>query len=229
MKKKKDKNRARTSIAAVGAVVAAGLTPGMITGTPATQPQSPEAELTAADVVSINGEVFDFDDLFALNQVRRSNDQRHKTVYGPPPAQIERSQKEREEAARREQVRLDSIRRAQESQALVYGPPSSFRFDLSPEWLRQLAANDQLDAHRAVLNSLMDYCSEMPQFNTGQTSLANRDLIKDLKLDAEQLEGLCQEIENSCGVLVTAEMLKQLGTMQRIATFIVEVASPIKD
>lgn len=75
----------------------------------------------------------------------------------------------------------------------------------------------------------MDYCSEMPQFTTGQTDLANRDLIKDLKLDAEQLEGLCQEIENSCGVLVTEEMLKQLGTMQRIATFIVEVASPIKD
>ena len=229
MRKKKDKNKARKSIAAVGAVVAAGLTPGMIAGAPASQPQSQDTEITAADVVSINGEVFDFDELFAMNQVRKSNDQRHKTVYGPPPAQIERSQKEREESARREQARQDSIRRVEESHALVYGPPSSFRFDLSPDWLRQLAARDQQDAYSAVLRSLMNYCSEMPQFNSGLTDPANRDLIQDLKLDAEQLEGLSQEIENSCGVLVTEDMLQQLGTLQRISNFIVQVVTPIRD
>jgi len=229
MRKKKDKNKARKSIAAVGAVVAAGLTPGMIAGAPASQPQSQDTEITAADVVSINGEVFDFDELFAMNQVRKSNDQRHKTVYGPPPAQIERSQKERKKSARREQARQDSIRRVEESHALVYGPPSSFRFDLSPEWLRQLAARDQQDAYSAVLRSLMNYCSEMPQFNSGLTDPANRDLIQDLKLDAEQLEGLSQEIENSCGVLVTEDMLQQLGTLQRISNFIVQVVTPIRD
>lgn len=85
--KKKNKNKARKSITAVGAVVAAGLTPGIVTGTPTPQPPSTDVELTAADVVSINGEVFDFDELFAMQQINRGQD-RHKTVYGPPHPKV---------------------------------------------------------------------------------------------------------------------------------------------
>ena len=77
--KKKNKNKARKSITAVGAVVAAGLTPGFVTGTPAQQSPSTDIELTAADVVSINGDVFNFDELFAMHQVNRAQD-RQKVV-----------------------------------------------------------------------------------------------------------------------------------------------------
>ena len=69
--KKKNKNKARKSITAVGAVVAAGLTPGIATGTPATLPPSADVEITAADVISINGEVIDFDEMLAMQQINK--------------------------------------------------------------------------------------------------------------------------------------------------------------
>lgn len=82
----KKKNKAKKSITAVGAVVAAGLTPGIVTGTPAPQAPSTDIELTAADVISINGDVFDFDELFAMHQVNQ--DHRQKVVYGPPQPKV---------------------------------------------------------------------------------------------------------------------------------------------
>ena len=62
----KKKNKGKKSLTAVGAVVAAGLTPGIVTGAPASQPPIPDVEFTAADAVSIGGDVFDFDELFAM-------------------------------------------------------------------------------------------------------------------------------------------------------------------
>lgn len=128
--KKKRKNKGRKSLTAMGAVVAAGLTPGIATGTPAPQspgPEpSPDVELTAADVVSINGDVFDFDELFAMRQVVNSQhpqkvvygpppsrekdthknvQQTHKKVYGPPPPRVQKTQ----QADESEQVPQDSI------------------------------------------------------------------------------------------------------------------------
>lgn len=82
----KKKNKAKKSITAVGAVVAAGLTPGIVTGAPAPQAPSTDIELTAADVISINGDVFDFDELFAMHQVNQ--DHRQKVVYGPPQPKV---------------------------------------------------------------------------------------------------------------------------------------------
>ena len=79
----KKKNKGKKSLTAVGAVVAAGLTPGIVTGAPASQLPIPDVEFTAADAVSIGGDVFDFDELFAMQQVV-TEQQYPKTVYGPP-------------------------------------------------------------------------------------------------------------------------------------------------
>lgn len=60
----KKKNTAKKKLAAVGAVVAAGLTPGVITGAPVCSPQ-PGAGITAAEVVAIDGQEYSFDELYA--------------------------------------------------------------------------------------------------------------------------------------------------------------------
>ena len=66
MKKNKKGKKALT---AVGAVVAAGLTPGIIAATPGCLPgQGSNVEITAADVVAIDGQVYGFDELYARQQ-----------------------------------------------------------------------------------------------------------------------------------------------------------------
>lgn len=110
--KKKNKNQSRKSITAVGAVVAAGLTPGIVTGTPLPLPEplSSDINLTAADVVSINGEMYDFEDLFAMNQGDPvSVDQTLVVVYGSPKAikKMEEKKKKEEEKKKKEEKKKD--------------------------------------------------------------------------------------------------------------------------
>lgn len=110
--KKKNKNQSRKSITAVGAVVAAGLTPGIVTGTPLPLPEplSSNINLTAADVVSINGEMYDFEDLFAMNQGDPvSVDQTLVVVYGSPKAmkKMEEKKKKEEEKKKKEEKKKD--------------------------------------------------------------------------------------------------------------------------
>ena len=215
----KKKNKGRKSITAVSAVVAAGLTPGIISGSPASQPPINDVELTAADAISIGGDIFDFDELFAMEQIRRDPRDIPK-VYGPPPS-IHKAQ------------RQDSIN---QSIAEVYGPPPPrYRF-VGPEELRSIAANDKQEAADMILEALMDYCRQRPLDPnvdpnvTGHIILReDRDLVSDLMMDSMQLELLQQEIADRFEVQLTEEMLKQLGTLRRVANFIAEVVTPIKE
>lgn len=215
----KKKNKGRKSITAVSAVVAAGLTPGIISGSPASQPPINDVELTAADAISIGGDIFDFDELFAMEQIRRDPRDIPK-VYGPPPS-IHRAQ------------RQDSIN---QSIAEVYGPPPPrYRF-VGPEELRSIAANDKQEAADVILEALMDYCRQRPLDPnvdpnvTGHIILReDRDLVRDLMMDSKQLGMLQQEIADRFEVQLTEEMLKQLGTLRRVANFIAEVVAPIKE
>lgn len=215
----KKKNKGRKSITAVSAVVAAGLTPGIISGSPASQPPINDVELTAADAISIGGDIFDFDELFAMEQIRRDPRDIPK-VYGPPPS-IHKAQ------------RQDSIN---QSIAEVYGPPPPrYLFD-GPEELRSIAANDKQEAADVILEALMDYCRQRPLDPnvdpnvTGHIILReDRDLVRDLMMDSKQLEMLQQEIADRFEVQLTEEMLKQLGTLRRVANFIAEVVAPIKE
>ena len=220
----KKKNKGRKSLTAVGAVVAAGLTPGIVTGTPASLPPNPDVEITAADVISIDGLTFDFDELFAMQQINRDQRDMPK-LYGPLPVSV----KEKEEQALREAARLDSIRRAQEARALVYGPPPPRYRGVGPTELRSIAARDKQEAANLVLGALMDYCAQMPNPNAdGAIYLSeNHDLVRELQMDHAQLEMLQQEIADRFEVQLTEEMLKQLGTLSRVANFIAEVAAPI--
>lgn len=237
--KKKRKNK--KSLTAIGTVVAAGLSPGIVSGSPVPQSPGTDVELTAADAVSINGDVLDFDELYALQQI---NHRRQAPVYGPPQPKVygprppkekdnDNDKKEQQEDWR-EQARQDSIRLAMEKQehALVYGPPPPTYRGVGPEELRSIAANDKQEAANVVLEALMDYCAEMPLDPnvTGHIILSeNSDLVRELAMRHTQLESLQQEIENRFGIQLTEDMLKQLGTLRRIANFIAEVAAPIQD
>ena len=65
----KDKNKGKKTLAAVGAVVAAGLTPGIIAASAAASPiQGSNAGITAADVVVIDGTTYSFDELYAMQR-----------------------------------------------------------------------------------------------------------------------------------------------------------------
>lgn len=266
--KKKNKNKARKSITAVGAVVAAGLTPGIVNATPGivTGPQAPQApatdiELTAADVVSINGEVFDFDDLFAMHQVNRGQRDKPKLVYGPPqpkvygpvPPQKDKDKKKKKdknqqireqeiadsllledlkraaeaEARARaiEQARKDSIQRAIiENQKVVYGPPPPSQI-IDSESIREIAANDKLEATRIIRNELVDF---VRQTRDSENFSPHSNIISDLEFNSQQQEALSQIVEDRFGVLLTNDMMKRLGTVERIVNFIVEVITPIK-
>ena len=65
----KKRNKGKKSLTAVGAVVAAGLTPGILAATPGCLPgQGSNAEITAADVVAFDGMAYGFDELYAKQQ-----------------------------------------------------------------------------------------------------------------------------------------------------------------
>ena len=63
------KNKGKKTLAAVGAVVAAGLTPGFVAASAAGLPnQGSNVGITAADVVSIDGTTYSFDELYAMQR-----------------------------------------------------------------------------------------------------------------------------------------------------------------
>ena len=66
----KDKrNKGKKTLAAVGAVVAAGLTPGFVAASASgVALQAPNAGITAADVVAIDGTTYSFDELYAMQR-----------------------------------------------------------------------------------------------------------------------------------------------------------------
>ena len=93
--KKKNINNRKKALTAVGAVVAAGLTPGFIAATPGCLPvQNPVAEITAAEMVAIDGQAYSFDELYAKQHPDsvQTNDiwldivlePNHSTLYGGP-------------------------------------------------------------------------------------------------------------------------------------------------
>lgn len=224
----KKKNKGRKSITAVGTVLAAGLTPGIASVTPATLPPSADVELTAADAVSINGEVLDFNELFAMNQINRDPRDVPK-VYGPPPSISEKEKAERDRI-RRERARQDSIDRLR-AQKLVYGPPPPRYHFVGPVELRNIAARDQQEAINVVVSELRNFCSTMVFLKAKDPTvpLERRDITRDLQMDTSQLEIMERLLDDHYGVQATKDQIKQLGTLEGIARFIVIVATPIKE
>ncbi|MBR6283829.1 MAG: acyl carrier protein [Muribaculaceae bacterium] len=193
-----NKEKGKKSLTAVSAVVAAGLAPGIAASASAsaTQPAGTEVEVTAADVVAIDGEVLDFDVLFAATQPagtdqqppRRSPD-KHKCVYGPPPR-------------------------------VVYGPPPVVRHELSPAQRDSIAKAGDIDA---VTRDIMELCAErIDAADNGIVVTPDSNLISDLGMDSIGVVKFVTDVESLYSVQLPDNFLAEPPTPRRLAEQVVK-------
>ena len=192
----KKRNKGKKALTAVGAVVAAGLTPGIIAATPACMPgQNPSALITAAEVVAIDGNAYGFDELYAMQQgVSRDADPQIATRYGVRPPQ---------------------------QAATYYGvqrPPQPPIHQQPPAPTPQEIAMDTITA------GLVEYCVQLLEADGRFAPFSlDSDLTRNLGLDDNQLKDLAEEIKERYGVEVSYHRFKlvgQLNTLRLVAEYI---------
>ena len=181
---KKKKNKGKKTLTAMSAVVAAGLTPGIIAATPACMPvQNPIAEITAAEVVAIAGQAYGFDELYAMQQesngwspgeAPRTPPQVASKYAAPPPPK---------------------------PHATYYGVP---RPDGLPQFPPQSVIVPVAIGLDTLQWSLMDYCAELIDADAiGLIITLDSDLTRELGMDEDQLKALKAEIERRYNVDVS--------------------------
>ena len=205
----KKKNKGKKALTAVGAIVAAGLTPGIIAATPGCMPvQSPSVEVTAADAVAIDGQAYSFDELYAMQQVDRSQRQRP----APRPQQ---------QAARYGVPRPPS---PQYPPSTYYGVP---RPPVPAVVVEQTATIDREEIQMSILEYLMDYCSLLIDADKrGIIITPDSDLTKNLGLTEDELKELKAEIEDRYGVEVSHHrfrLIGQLNTLRLVSEYITKI------
>ena len=207
MKKRKNNKRKR-ALTTVGAVVAAGLTPGFIavSATGATL-QNPDAGVTAAEVVAIDGNTYSFDEIYAMQQVDKS--QRHRpsrpkpqqaTRYGALPA------------------------RPQYPPSTLYGVP---RPRIPAVVIEESATVDREEIQTSILTYLIDYCNLLIDADKrGIIITPDSDLIDDLGMNEDDLKDLKAEIEDYYGVEVSHHRFRlkgQLNTLFLVSEYITKL------
>ena len=201
---KKDKNKGKKTLAAVGAVVVAGLTPGIIAASAAgTALQAPSAATTAAQVVAIGGNTYSFDELYAMQQTGNSSGReaspQHATRYGAP-------------STPRPHPTPYGVQRPQgQSRPQVVAPSAPDPFYMN------------------CLAYLMDFCTQLADedpYTRGVFFTPDSDLSREIGFNESQLKALKAEIEERFGVEVSYHrfLLKgQLNTLHRISEYILKL------
>ena len=195
--KKKNKNKGKRTFTAVGAVVAAGLTPGFIavSATGATL-QSPNAEVTAAEVVAIDGNTFSFDELYAMQQVGSRSPSQQATRYGVP---------------RPQQAPKYAAPRPQNPPSTYYGVPRPHRPVVVIE---QSSTADREETQMSILTYLMNYCNLLIDADKrGIIISPDSDLTRDLGMKEDDLKALKAEIEDRYGVEVSHHRFRLIGQL----------------
>lgn len=197
---KKDKNKGKKTLAAVGAVVAAGLTPGAIVASAAGMPpQSPNVEITAAQVVSIAGSTYSFDELFAMQERvngPRQEQPQHASRYGIPRPQTQH------------QTMYGAMR--------PIHPPH-------PKPPIEIHVSARLDT---IQKGLIEYCIQLldaDSYTRGVDFDLDSDLTREIEMSEEQLKELKAFIEEYYGVEVSHHRFRlqgQLNTLRLISEYI---------
>ena len=194
----KKKNKGKKALTAVGVVVAAGLTPGIITATPACIPgQNPNALITAAEGVSIDGNAYSFDELYAMQQgANRDANPQVATRYGVMPSQ----------------------------QATHYGvqrPQRPQRPQQPTKTKQEMIALDTIQA------SLIQYCAQLLEAEGKFTPFSlESDLTRNMGLTEDQLKLLAKEIKRRYGVDVSYRrfyLKDQLNTLRLVSEYILKL------
>ena len=198
MKKKQQKGKGKKALTAVGAVVAAGLTPGIISATPVQAP----AGASAADAVAIDGMTYGFDELYAMQQPDTAEmnvdrpvtkvEVRNATKYGVRPSTMPPIQP-----------------------ATHYGGPRPKK-PAAPARVAPTLENIQL--------RLVAYCADLinADFN-GIFITLDSDLTKELGMTEDELKELKALIEERYGVEISYHrfyLKDQLNTLRHISEYI---------
>lgn len=200
---KKDKNKGKKTLAAVSAVVAAGLTPGVIAASAAGLPnESPNVEITAADVVAISGVTYSFDELFAMQERAngpRQEQPQHASRYGIP--------------------------HPQDQHVTMYGVQRPIR-PPQTEPPVEIHVSATLDT---IQEGLLDYCVQLldaDPYTRGVVFSLDSDLTREIEMSEDQLKELKAFIEEYYGVEVSYHRFRlygQLNTLRLISEYIYKI------
>lgn len=213
----KKRNKGKRALTAVGAVVAAGLTPGIVGAAPI---QGSHAGFTAAEVVAISGSTFSFDELYAMQQVDRS--QRHKTTQRPKST----SQQATRYGVPRPQAQAPKYAapRPEYPPTTMYGvarPP------IPAVIVEQSPTVDREEIQMGVMKYLMDYCNLLIDADKrGIIITPDSDLTRDLGMTEDDLKELKAEIEDYYGVEVSHHRFRlkgQLNTLRLVSEYITKI------
>ena len=213
----KKKNKGKKTLAAVGAVVAAGLTPGIIAATPNAMPvQDPNIGLTAAEVVAIAGNTYSFDKLYAMQQPAGGRGQESAAPqvamrYGVPPKPVKPSQPVAKYAAPRPPGQHETY----------YGVPRPHIHPQPPIDVIEVSA-----ALDTIQEGLIGLCVELldaDPYTRGCVFSLDSDLTREMEMSEEQLKALKTEIKERYGVEVSYPrfyLVGQLNTLRLVSEYI---------
>ena len=221
MKNRKN-NKRKKALTAVGALVAAGLTPGFIavSATGATL-HNPNAEVTAAEAVAIDGQAYSFDELYAMQQVDKSQRRRptpqspsqQATRYGVPRPQQQTAK-----------YGAPPPRPSQYPPTTMYGVP---RPHVPAVVVEESATIDREEIQMNILTYLMNYCNLLIDADKrGIIITPDSDLTRDLGMTEEDLKELKAEIEEYYGVEVSHHRFRlkgQLNTLFLVSAYITKL------
>lgn len=200
---KKDKNKGKKTLAVVGAVVAAGLSPGILNATPLYVPdQAPNAALTAAEVVAIGGTAYSFDELYAMQLRADGMKQARDRRQGPQASRYGAPSQYSQPAAK-------------------YGSPHSQPYVI-------VTPDMALDT---IQEGLKDFCAQLldaDPYTKGAVFTLDSDLTRELEMSESQLKELKAFIEEYYGVEVSHHRFRlkgQLNTLRLISEYIYKLKS----
>jgi len=202
----KNKNIRKKTLTAVGAVVAAGLTPGIIAATPSCLPvQDTYMGVTAAEVVVIDGMTYSFDELLAMQRPGNGLEQ------GEP-----RPQPLPQHASR-------------------YGAPGSSQhatyYDVQhPSGSVVIVTSSEETMKKVYLKYLTEYCAQLIDAKAKRIRITpDSDLAQDLGMTLEEMKELSAEIKRHYGVETSYfrfRLVGQLNTLRLISDYIYKMSAP---
>jgi hypothetical protein len=203
----KNKNIRKKTLTAVGAVVAAGLTPGIIAATPSCLPvQDTYMGVTAAEVVVIDGMTYSFDELLAMQRPGNGLEQgeprpqplpQHAARYGAPGSS---------------------------QHATYYGEqhPSGSVVIVTP--------SSEETMKKVYLKYLTEYCAQLIDAKARRIRITpDSDLAQDLGMTLEEMKELSAEIKRHYGVETSYfrfRLVGQLNTLRLISDYIYKMSAP---
>ena len=216
----KKKNKGKKALTAVGAIVAAGLTPGIIAATPGCMPvQSPSVEVTAADAVAIDGQAYSFDELYAMQQISQRG---HLAPNrSQPQAKTQTPSRTRPQTRPVAKYAAPPPPRPQDQHTTLYGVPR-------PHMPVVEVVESAADTIRAdALEHLIDYCAQLIDADArGILITPDSDLTHELGMNEDELKALKAEIEDVYGVEVSHHrfrLIGQLNTLRLITEYITRI------